>query len=276
MIKKWITIVFLILISLPLHSEPFTLIFEKEINSDFWKERNLNPDCSCILYTPIIINESEIGMIIRITNFIQINKVNNLVQKEIPEPEYIIEKNYVFEILNISNNTFIHYDLPFLTKAENITELNYSKIKNELYIEQSEGYNNYKKISYNFNSKELSIYESFNSNNLSFSERKPLKISKNQMLAVLIDKECENYAYDNYYEEYIGKVILYNSNDIKKARNFENEKIIQFLKNSQGNNILVSNVDNPIYNPEFNLLLIRSDHSLNEKKSTTIYLFKKS
>lgn len=276
MIKKWITIVFLILISLPLHSEPFTLIFEKEINSDFWKERNLNPDCSCILYTPIIINESEIGMIIRITNFIQINKVNNLVQKKIPEPEYIIEKNYVFEILNISNNTFIHYDLPFLTKAENITELNYSKIKNELYIEQSEGYNNYKKISYNFNSKELSIYESFNSNNLSFSERKPLKISKNQMLAFLIDEECENYAYDNYYEEYIGKVILYNSTDIKKARNFENEKIIQFFKNSQGNNILVSNVDNPIYNPEFNLLLIRSDHSLNEKKSTTIYLFKKS
>lgn len=276
MIKKWITIVFLILISLPLHSEPFTLIFEKEINSDFWKERNLNPDCSCILYTPIIINESEIGMIIRITNFIQINKVNNLVQKKIPEPEYIIEKNYVFEILNISNNTFIHYDLPFLTKAENITELNYSKIKNELYIEQSEGYNNYKKISYNFNSKELSIYESFNSNNLSFSERKPLKISKNQMLAFLIDEECENYAYDNYYEEYIGKVILYNSTDIKKARNFENEKIIQFFKNSQGNNILVSNVDNPIYNPEFNLLLIRNDHSLNEKKSTTIYLFKKS
>lgn len=276
MIKKWITIVFLILISLPLHSEPFTLIFEKEINSDFWKERNLNPDCSCILYTPIIINESEIGMIIRITNFLQINKVNNLVQKKIPEPEYIIEKNYVFEILNISNNTFIHYDLPFLTKAENITELNYSKIKNELYIEQSEGYNNYKKISYNFNSKELSIYESFNSNNLSFSERKPLKISKNQMLAFLIDEECENYAYDNYYEEYIGKVILYNSTDIKKARNFENEKIIQFFKNSQGNNILVSNVDNPIYNPEFNLLLIRSDHSLNEKKSTTIYLFKKS
>lgn len=276
MIKKWITIVFLILISLPLHSEPFTLIFEKEINSDFWKERNLNPDCSCILYTPIIINESEIGMIIRITNFIQINKVNNLVQKKIPEPEYIIENNYVFEILNISNNTFIHYDLPFLTKAENITELNYSKIKNELYIEQSEGYNNYKKISYNFNSKELSIYESFNSNNLSFSERKPLKISKNQMLAFLIDEECENYAYDNYYEEYIGKVILYNSTDIKKARNFENEKIIQFFKNSQGNNILVSNVDNPIYNPEFNLLLIRSDHSLNEKKSTTIYLFKKS
>lgn len=276
MIKKWITIVFLILISLPLHSEPFTLIFEKEINSDFWKERNLNPDCSCILYTPIIINESEIGMIIRITNFIQINKANNLVQKKIPEPEYIIEKNYVFEILNISNNTFIHYDLPFLTKAENITELNYSKIKNELYIEQSEGYNNYKKISYNFNSKELSIYESFNSNNLSFSERKPLKISKNQMLAFLIDEECENYAYDNYYEEYIGKVILYNSTDIKKARNFENEKIIQFFKNSQGNNILVSNVDNPIYNPEFNLLLIRSDHSLNEKKSTTIYLFKKS
>ena len=276
MIKKWITIVFLILISLPLHSEPFTLIFEKEINSDFWKERNLNPDCSCILYTPIIINESEIGMIIRITNFIQINKVNNLVQKKIPEPEYIIEKNYVFEILNISNNTFIHYDLPFLTKAENITELNYSKIKNELYIEQSEGYNNYKKISYNFNSKELSIYESFNSNNLSFSERKPLKISKNQMLAFLIDEECENYAYDNYYEEYIGKVILYNSTDIKKARNFENEKIIQFFKNSQGNNILVSNVDNPIYNPEFNLLLIRSDHSLNEKYSTTIYLFKKS
>lgn len=276
MIKKWITIVFLILISLPLHSEPFTLIFEKEINSDFWKERTLNPDRSCILYTPIIINESEIGMIIRITNFIQINKVNNLVQKKIPEPEYIIENNYIFEILNISNNTFIHYDLPFLTKAENITELNYSKIKNELYIEQSEGYNNYKKISYNFNSKELSIYESFNSNNLSFSERKPLKISKNQMLAFLIDEECENYAYNNYYEEYIGKVILYNSNDIEKARNFENEKIIQFFKNSQGNNILVSDVDNPIYNPEFNLLLIRSDHSLNEKKSTIIYLFKKS
>lgn len=47
------------------------------------------------------------------------------------------------------------------------------------------------------------------------------------------------------------------------------------INDSKGNNILASDVYNPIYNPEFNVLLIRSEHFLNENKSTTLYLFKK-
>ncbi len=61
--------------------------------------------------TPIIINESEIAMIIRISN----------------PTEY----NYKFEILNISDNTFVQYDLPFLTGYVEIQEINYSKSKGE-------------------------------------------------------------------------------------------------------------------------------------------------
>ena len=263
---KKVFIIFLISISLSLHSEPFTLIFEKE----------LNPNGANIICMPCIINESEIGMIIRNSNLKVINQINNLVQKEIPEPEYTIEYNYIFEIFNIANNTFTQYDLPFLTGSIVIQEINYSQLKKELYIELS-GYRNAKKLRYLLDSKELTTFENFNSANLSFESFRPLKISENQMLAILIDEECENYAYDNYYEEYIGKVILYNSNEIQKAKkgNFDKEKIIQVFNDSKGNNILASDVYNPIYNPEFNVLLVRSEHFLNENKSTTLYLFKK-
>ena len=92
-------------------SEPFTLVYEKELNFDFWNERNLKQNETSIMSTPIIINESEIAMIIRISN--------------------LTEYNYKFEILNISDNTFVQYDLPFLTGYVEIQEINYSKSKGE-------------------------------------------------------------------------------------------------------------------------------------------------
>ena len=92
MIKKLIFI-FLIFSSLPLYSQPFTLIYEKELNSDFWNERNLKQSEVYIMDTPIIVNESEIAMIIRVSNSKAINQINNLVQKEIPEPKYVTEYN---------------------------------------------------------------------------------------------------------------------------------------------------------------------------------------
>ena len=38
-------------------SEPFTLVYEKELNFDFWNERNLKQNETSIMSTPIIINE---------------------------------------------------------------------------------------------------------------------------------------------------------------------------------------------------------------------------
>ena len=275
MIKKLIFI-FLIFSSLPLYSQPFTLIYEKELNSDFWNERNLKQSEVYIMDTPIIVNESEIAMIIRVSNSKAINKINNLVQKEIPEPKYVTEYNYKFEIFNISNNTFIQYDLPFLEGYIEIQEINYSQLKNELYVEFYEK-TNLQKICYNLDSKELNSFDQIKSANFFFSVNQPLKINENQILAVLIDEESLDYAYNNRYEEYIGKIILYNSTNIKneRQRKFEEEKIIQLFNDSEGNNILVSEYNNPIYNSEYNVLLVMTKHSLNEKKESTLYIFKK-
>ena len=104
-----------------------------------------------------------------------------------------------------------------------------------------------------------------------------MKINENQILAVLIDEESLDYAYNNRYEEYIGKIILYNSTNIKNEtqRKFEEEKIIQLFNDSEGNNILVSEYNNPIYNSEYNVLLVMTKHSLNEEKESTLYIFKK-
>ena len=275
MIKKLIFI-FLIFSSLPLYSQPFTLIYEKELNSDFWNERNLKQSEVYIMDTPIIVNESEIAMIIRVSNSKAINKSNNLVQKEIPEPKYVTEYNYKFEIFNISNNTFIQYDLPFLEGYIEIQEINYSQLKKELYVEFYEK-TNLQKICYNLDSKELKSFDQIKSTNFFFSVDQPLKINENQILAVLIDEESLDYAYNNRYEEYIGKIILYNSTNIKNEtqRKFEEEKIIQLFNDSEGNNILVSEYNNPIYNSEYNVLLVMTKHSLNEEKESTMYIFKK-
>ena len=275
MIKKLIFI-FLIFSSLPLYSQPFTLIYEKELNSDFWNERNLKQSEVYIMDTPIIVNESEIAMIIRVSNSKAINKSNNLVQKEIPEPKYVTEYNYKFEIFNISNNTFIQYDLPFLEGYIEIQEINYSQLKKELYVEFYEK-TNLQKICYNLDSKELKSFDQIKSTNFFFSVDQPLKINENQILAVLIDEESLDYAYNNRYEEYIGKIILYNSTNIKNEtqRKFEEEKIIQLFNDSEGNNILVSEYNNPIYNSEYNVLLVMTKHSLNEEKESTLYIFKK-
>ena len=275
LIKKLIFI-FLIFSSLPLYSQPFTLIYEKELNSDFWNERNLKQSEVYIMDTPIIVNESEIAMIIRVSNSKAINKSNNLVQKEIPESKYVTEYNYKFEIFNISNNTFIQYDLPFLEGDIEIQEINYSQLKKELYVEFYEK-TNLQKICYNLDSKELNSFDQIKSANFFFSVNQPLKINENQILAVLIDEESLDYAYNNRYEEYIGKIILYNSTNIKneKQRKFEEEKIIQLFNDSEGNNILVSEYNNPIYNSEYNVLLVMTKHSLNEENESTLYIFKK-
>lgn len=275
MIKKLIFI-FLIFSSLPLYSQPFTLIYEKELNFDFWNERNLKQSEVYIMDTPIIVNESEIAMIIRVSNSKAINKINNLVQKEMPEPKYVTEYNYKFEIFNISNNTFIQYDLPFLEGYLEIQEINYSQLKNELYVEFYEK-SNLQKICYNLDSKELNSFDQIKSTNFFFSVDQPLKINENQILAVLIDEESLDYAYNNWYEEYLGKIILYNSTNIKneRQRKFEEEKIIQLFNDSEGNNILVSEYNNPIYNSEYNVLLVMTKHFLNEEKESTLYIFKK-
>lgn len=253
---KRLVFIFLIFLNFPLYSEPFTLIYEKELNLDFWQERNLKQSEAAVMSTPIIVNESEIAMIIRISN--------------------LTEYNYKFEILNISNNSFKQYDLPFLTGYVEIQEINYSQLKNELYIELYENTNR-KKLCYKLDSKELDAYEKIDSTNHTFSAYKPLKISDNQILAVLIDEESSNYAYNNFYEEYIGKIILYNSKNIKneKKGNFEQDKIVQFFNDSKGNNILVSDVNDSVYNSEYNILLVMTKHFLKEEKNTTLYLFKK-
>ncbi|MBO7485660.1 MAG: hypothetical protein J6T84_06315 [Spirochaetaceae bacterium] len=253
---KRLVFIFLIFLNFPLFSEPFTLIYEKELNLDFWQERNLKQSEAAVMSTPIIVNESEIAMIIRISN--------------------LTEYNYKFEILNISNNSFKQYDLPFLTGYVEIQEINYSQLKNELYIELYENTNR-KKLCYKLDSKELDTYEKIDSTNHAFSAYKPLKISDNQILAVLIDEESSNYAYNNFYEEYIGKIILYNSTNVKKERKgtFEEDKIVQFFNDSKGNNILVSDVNDSVYNSEYNILLVMTKHFLKEEKNTTLYLFKK-